>query len=168
MVLLIEGVECVGKTTLAEMLARDLGADILHFGVPPENAYEHFRDAILSARKRNTRLIVDRCHLSNRAYEGELGGGVLETHEWNWLDRDHFDYLILLSDNPFAIEERQRAKGDTRLTREQIGAIQARFNELLEVSEIPHKSSNRLTQFIDNGERTPLYEALVEFLKALK
>jgi thymidylate kinase len=157
MILLIEGVNRVGKTTLATRLAQDLDWPILKFNVPPANAYEHFKLSLSLMAELKGSFIVDRCHLSNRAYQEKLGGGVMDFSEWSNLDewlRGKGAWLFLLVDNPFDIEARlqkrpDKGDGAEHLSRSEIAALQSSFDEAYQTSAIEVKGHFTLPQFID-------------------
>ena len=98
MVLLLEGMNCAGKTTLAQRLYAELGWPIIKFNVPPDDAYDYFRDTLEEARKTHSNLILDRGHLSNLAYNGCLGGGVIHFNQFDALDQS-VDVLFLMVDD---------------------------------------------------------------------
>lgn len=171
MFIVVEGPDRAGKSTLAQALAADLELPHLHFGVPPTlDAADHF---LTGLRAHAGGAVVDRLHLSNYAYNGVLGGGVLLAEEWAALDSylaRRWSWLLLLVDHPFRIEERLRQEGPSEasgLTRPQLGTICGRFNAAFSASNIPHKGMYQLPQFIGpvSGERTEQYQSLVASLR---
>ena len=117
-------------------------------------------------------FIIDRCHLSNWAYRGLLGGGILTLDEWTTLDeqlRRLKTWLFLLVDDPFAIEARlqqREDKGDgaNLLHRHTLAHIQQRFIEASAMSRIEPKGHFTLMQLLDpgTGEPTNHYYQLLE------
>lgn len=177
MIILVEGLDRTGKSTLAQALATDLNLTYLRFGVPPEgDLLCHFRDEIEERRKLGRGVVVDRMHLSNYAYNGELGGPVLTAAEWSVMDAyvaRRRGYLLLMTDTPFNIETRLRQEGDSEasgLTREDIGRIARRFNVAFNASSIPNKGTYCLPHLIvpATGDRTAYYERIIEQLKSRK
>lgn len=175
MIILIDGVNCTGKSTLAKQFSEDLNWPILKFNVPPESAYEHFSLRIglmTDAGLEEGHFIIDRCHLSNWAYCGMLGGGVLDGSEWNRVDdllRRHKTWLFLLVDDPFAIEARLqqregREDGANSLKRHELASLQQRFTEAMAMSRIEVKGQFTLMQLLDpeTGEPTNHYYQLLE------
>lgn len=69
MLILLEGCDLTGKSTLAEELSRLTGAPIAPFG-PPGDAptYSAHTTWLRTFRQSDTGLIVDRCHWSDAAY----------------------------------------------------------------------------------------------------
>ena len=173
MVLLIEGVNHTGKSTLAKKLAKDLGWGILKFNVPPlESPYIHFSQRIHAAIREHGNVIIDRCHFSNFAYNGRLGGGVLNEIERYALDKI-IDVVFLLVDSPFVIAERlnedvDRDDGAERLTRQDLGDIQKRFYEALGSSLIENKYSFQFPQLITEDGVTAQYVRIVNQLRNWK
>ena len=174
MIILIEGFDQTGKSTLARALARDLDLPLARFGVPPAiGVLQHFLTKI-EVQRSGRGLVVDRLHLSNYAYNGRLGGGVLTAEEWSAVDgylARRWSGLLLLVDSPFAIERRLRQEGPSEasgLTREQIGATCGRLSAAFAASNIPHKRSLRLPNFLDpaTGEPTDHYRRFVELVQS--
>lgn len=173
MYIICEGFERTGKTTLARALARDLDLPLARFGVPPTaGVLQHFLTEI-EVQRSGRGLVVDRLHLSNYAYAGRLGGGVLTAEEWSAIDAylaRRFSALLLLVDSPFAIERRLRQEGPSEasgMTREQIGATCGRFSAAFAASNVPHKRSLRLPDFLDpaTSEPTEHYRRFVELIR---
>jgi hypothetical protein len=79
--LILEGPDCGGKTTLAETLEREHGYRRVHMGPPgPQHPYEQYMEALADAAIRqkqgiDTRPVVfDRLHLGERVYGPQLRG----------------------------------------------------------------------------------------------
>jgi hypothetical protein len=157
MILLIEGCNVCGKSTLAQQFSDDLDWPVLKFNVPSNNAYLHFIGLLSLFHRDHGSFIIDRCHLSNRAYNGQLGGGVMALDEWlkvdDWL-RARQTWLFLLVDDPFAIEARLqertgREDGANQLGRHELAQIQQRFIEASAMSRIEVKGHFTLPQLIE-------------------
>lgn len=175
MILLIEGVSCVGKSTLATTLSEAVGVPILKFNVPPADAYSHFQDGLIRQFKESPHFIIDRCHLSNAAYQGMLGGGVMSGVQCGMIDNllhQMGAWLFLMLDEPALIAERllQRTGRQDQaemLTRHQLGDLQNRFIDLFDVSRIEQKGSFTLPQFLtDEGFYTTQFEQIAEQMRA--
>lgn len=171
MILLIEGINCTGKSSLAAAVSEATGLPILKFNVPPEAAYAHFRDGLIARFKANPHFIIDRCHLSNAAYQGMLGGGVMNASEYLRIDnllREMGAWLFLMVDEPALIAERlllrtgRQDQAET-LVRHQIGDIQNRFVALFDRSSIEQKGSFTLPQYLTaEGDQTEQFRRLVD------
>lgn len=175
MILLLEGCQRTGKSTLARMLSQDLKWPILHFGVPPsEGVCQHFLAEIETEVSRHPHLIVDRFHLSNLAFHGILGGGVLQPAEAvkldNYLARLG-TWLMLMVDDPFAIEKRlqqfgERGDGAHSLDRALLTEIQKEFEKLMQFSEIARKATYSLSLYVnERGAATEEYFQLLGRLR---
>lgn len=172
MILLIEGVNCCGKSTLAKQFSEDLNWPILKFNVPPYEAFDYFWDEICHWGCEEDNFIIDRCHLSNWAYENLLEGGVLSLDDWTVIDqtlKKMNTWLFLLVDDPFAIEARlqqREDKGDgaNQLHRHVLAQIQQRFIEASGMSRIEQKGHFTLMQLLDpeTGEPTSHYYQILE------
>lgn len=168
MILLLEGCSAVGKTSLANRFSKELDIPIQHFGIPPvDGVFDYFYRELDIGITMNRHLILDRFHLSNHAYNGKLGGGVLSLPEWLRLDEilSRFEtWLILMVDDPFLIHSRlqegaARPDGAQSLSRDEVGNIQNRFSDALRMSAIEVKGSYQYRQFVDmEGTDTPQME----------
>lgn len=177
-VLILEGVNCTGKSTLAKLFAERTGLEIVKFGVPPaENAFGYFASGIMEAAARNESFIIDRCHLSNYAYGTRQGGTLLPVPYWQKLDQELCrlnGWLFLMTDNVFQIERRmkKRQKGDGAdgWDRETIAAVQRRFEEAFEMTKLEPKGQFSLSLFLDaEGRPTSQCESiLAQFQEACR
>lgn len=180
MILILDGLNCTGKTTMAKQFAYYLGSPetgdlpILKFNVPDGDPHEYFRETLIFQYKKSPHFVIDRCIYSNYAYNSCQGGGVLEPGQFWRLDlmlKQMGAWLFLMVDNPIAIhdrlqQERQRhAYGAESLTRRQIGDIQNRFFEVLNWSHLETKGSFRLPQFVQDGRPTGQFFHLIEKMK---
>ncbi len=173
MILLIEGLNMTGKSTLAAAVAEALGLPILKFNVPPEAAHAHFRDRLLDQYRCSRHFVIDRAHLSNYAYNGQLGGGVLSDQEWHRFDGfvsmlDSRLFLMIDCDTKIHLRLQTRAdKGDgaETLTLPQVADLQRRFVDSYITSRINMQSIHRLPDFIAaDGKHTALFYQTVEEL----
>jgi thymidylate kinase len=173
MIVLLEGLNCTGKTTLANLLQHHLNVPIIKFNVPGHDPYSEFKERVEAAVQEHGHFIVDRLHLSNVAYGGRLGGGVLTPTEWTKIDKflcEQKAFLYWMLDTPQAIEERLkertgRADGAQTMEREQIGLIHTRFQKAFDLSAIDPKGSFMLPQFYDDFV-TPQFRQNVLLMKS--
>ncbi len=174
MILLLEGPNQTGKSTLAKAFSEELNLSILKFNVPPPEAYEHFRSGIYKQVKQSPHFIIDRCHLSNYAYRGTLGGGTMDMLQVGMIDNLLFElkaWLFLMIDSPSLIAERlalRTGRNDQAesLTRQQIGNIQNRFEDAFNLSRIEVKARYSLPLYIDEGRKTDQYYRMVAQMRA--
>lgn len=175
MIILIEGLNCTGKSTLAENLRSHLEIPVLKFDVPGDDVYGEFRSRLQWGIDHNTHFIIDRLHLSNIAYNGELGGSVLVGNEWNMIDQmvaNQKALLYWMVDSPQAIKKRialrqGRSDGAEKLDRNKIAAMHNRFAEAFQRSQIPNKGSFTLPQFVEDGQPTEQFYQNLKVIKAV-
>lgn len=180
MILLLEGTNCCGKSTLARSLADDLGCEIVKFSMAPTTlTFDYFWDGLVGARRRSPNLIVDRGHLSNAVYGDLQGSGMLNPSEWATIDQwfvQQNAWLFLMTDDVFRIEARVQERGreiDAPLGRPQLAQIQRSFERFYSQSEIETKAQYALHLFYQlNGnnlsctnEPTEMYQNLVKRLR---
>ena len=175
MILLMEGFDRTGKTTLGTMLADELHLPVCHFGVPPVEpraCFDYFRHGLADAQKAYPAgYVLDRFHLSNAVYGPLLGGGILDEHDYRLLDYHLANMqatLILMCDKPHTLQERLQQEDEEvirGLTVAQVGEMQNQFGMLFDQSQVPYKSSFTLRQFVDEGGvRTAQFRELVSAL----
>ncbi len=81
--ILTEGADGVGKTTLCESLAAEFGYDYLHFGKPDSHPIDYWFREGLKDVKGGT--VIDRLHLSEEAYGAVYRNGSQLTDHQFWL-----------------------------------------------------------------------------------
>lgn len=172
MILLLEGTEGVGKTTLGHAVSQALAIPYYHFNAPPvEGTFEHFYGLLRDVIAETPNMVIDRFHLSNWAYNGRFGGGVLTCREWRQLDDllvEQEAYLALMVDSVFAIEERLQVRGDpfaALIDRAMLAAVQTRFQDLLACTRIADNGSYRLPQLYNGTAFTEQGESLLMWLE---
>lgn len=147
-IVIVEGLDRCGKTTLVESLLSLIGnCERHHFGIPPlENTLAFYQnqiiDRITTCKSYGTGTIFDRSFISNYAYNGIFGGGVLGREHINTLTKvcvEEAFYFILLYSEPSSIlrrlgeESKETKAGELSLS--QINTIQSRFFQIF--SELP-------------------------------
>jgi thymidylate kinase len=175
MIILLEGLNCTGKSTLAKAFSERLEIPVVKFNVPGTDPYQEFSERLQTAVAEHRHFIVDRLHLSNYAYNGWLGGGVLNPQEWGKIDQflsEQTAVLYWMVDTPHAIEQRlterqDRNDGAERLDRSWLATIHDRFQEAFRRSMIPNKGSFMLTQFILNDQPMQQLDKNLQLLRAL-
>lgn len=164
MIVLCEGHDGTGRSELASRLAADLGLVVVHPDLRAGSALAALTELEQSVVAQPTRaVIVDRMHLTAHAH------GLITAEAWSVVDdylARRFSYLLLLVESPFKIEQRLSRAGDA--TREQIGTTCGRFNAAFSASNVPHKRSLRLPDFLDptTGEPTEIYRRFVELIRS--
>lgn len=127
--IIFEGVDRTGKTTAAQALAKRLGWQYLHFGVPTKRCFEFHMEGIKDVGER---VVVDRLHWSEYAYGLTYREGVGYTEsEWHFFE-DHLMSLdaivVLMSDSVEKI--RSRWGSTERFDSRRIDQLVERFDEL--------------------------------------
>jgi len=143
------------------------------FNVPGEDPYHEFKERLEAAIAEHQHFIVDRLHLSNFAYFGRLGGGVLIPGDWTKIDKllwTNKAFLYWMLDTPQAIEARLKVREGRndqaeQLNRESLGSIHNRFQRAYDMSSIEPKGSFMLPQFYDDFV-TPQFRHNVLLMKA--
>lgn len=67
-IIILEGCDKTGKTTLAKKLSSKLGYKIIHLGVPPENGYFKILRDLIEGNEEG--VIFDRFHWGDFVYRG--------------------------------------------------------------------------------------------------
>lgn len=175
MIVLIEGLNRTGKSTLAQNLSNSLQIPIVKFDVPGPDPYFEFTGRLQEAMRASRHFIIDRLHLSNFAYNGILGGGVLSSDEWDKVDQilgKESTLLYWMVDTPQAIQARlqagaSREDGAETLDRAWLAMMHGRFDSAFRRTSIRNKGSFTLPQFVEDGKTTPKFEEHLHLLRAV-
>lgn len=176
MIVLFEGLDKTGKTTVAEKLSADLTVPIGRFGIPPDDPADcwwYFFGNLQKMQRENRHFILDRFHLSHEVYGGRFGGAVLD-HDQCWgldqvIAQSRNSWLILMADRPHRLYDRiqeQETFGPVKaLTTSELGTMQNRFFAFSQESAIAHKISYLFPDLCKEDGWTPTYEMLADRLK---
>lgn len=151
MVILLEGVNGTGKTSLAKQLGKALNFPTIKFVAPVTDAFDYFDLSVV----KNTHLIIDRYHLSNWVYGSSEGGTTLSWEEWMKLDtqlQERGVWLFLMVGDPFEIQERLVERDGKAPSTQRLALLQQRFLEAYEMSGIEVKGTFDYSTFL-NEER---------------
>ncbi len=158
MLILLEGCNATGKSSLAHRLSEALEWPILKFVAPKDSAFEYFRSGIDDANCFNNHTIIDRCHLSNMVYGRSEGGAVMTFDEWQRIDewlKELDTWLFLMVGDPMGIAQRQLARvsrgWQTSRTASSNAALQQRFIEAFELSQIETKGTFDYSTYLEGG-----------------
>lgn len=132
MLTIIEGTECVGKTTLAKLIAEKTGAEYQHYGAPSGDAYSHFSPALLAAQS-GKGIVCDRHLIGEKIY-----AKVKKTPS-QWAEGDYERMLQELNDMHATIifcwdygtvlRKRHTETGETFITPKQMMTVQSLFEK---------------------------------------
>lgn len=135
MLVVLEGCDGTGKTTLAKFLSKLLNADIVHCTAETPNDYDFFNDIISAAMTRN--IIADRFCYGQFVYQKEEERHITreELHrlEARMLDAD--GKVVLVTAPEELVMRRLEARGET--TRIRVPELLTRFEWLMEESILP-------------------------------
>ena len=135
-VIILEGCDKTGKSTLAKELSEKTGYKILHLGVPKGNWFEYLSE-LINANKKDG-IIFDRFHWGDYVYAGI-------TTDKKFLSPEQFveietklaelrALVIYCHDGEKAITERFKADGEKLIAPENIAVILHKYMELLRSS----------------------------------
>lgn len=135
MLVVLEGCDGTGKTTLAKFLSKLLNADIIHCTAETPNDYDFFDGIISAAMTRN--IIADRFCYGQFVYQKEEERHITreELHrlETRMLDAD--GKVVLVTATEELVMRRLAARGET--THIKVPELLTRFEWLMEESILP-------------------------------
>jgi thymidylate kinase len=147
----LEGLDCVGKTTTAELLNRDL--DRLYLTPSRKKdiptAYRAYYDlltlgqykAFFDLLHQDSTFIMDRCHLSSYVFGGKTWDEVAFCEESVMLVNPRLKGLYLYADDEI-VRERMRVKGESQHLFENYLVHKARYESVLQLTTIPFIALN--------------------------
>jgi hypothetical protein len=136
-VVVIEGVDKTGKSSLARGLHAALGWPVEKFGPPRGDAAREY----LAALRQAGPFIADRFHLGESVY-GPIYRGTQPMHPWSVRQIEEAlmrrgALLVLMTDDPADISRRFNALGEDFAKVEHVAELVRRFDELWERSVLP-------------------------------
>lgn len=157
MLILIEGADNTGKTTLAKMLCSQIGAYYHHCGKPQsEYVFEEYEHLYLDKLRDYENVVMDRGHLGEYVYSQLWRGGLsMEPDQFSILtaaaEASFRGLLVVHAKSPVdVIIERCRKNGEDLLQEDQVGRCVELFDEIIletqkEASVFLYDSSKMLT-----------------------
>lgn len=135
MLIILEGADGTGKSTVAQELANVLGAKVLHRGPPGQDVItEYARDIQWYRPGQGTHVVCDRWHLGELIYGPLLRGSSAFTRE----SLAHVEkvlqtrgaLLVVLDGDAAEIRGRLRRRGDDLVREDQIDGILAAYRDV--------------------------------------
>ena len=147
MLIVIEGADCTGKTTLARRLASDTGARIIHRGAPTRPLPDEYTTDLEDAAVDGPGLVLDRWHIGELVYGPLYRGGtdmtpaIFEQIEDRLLELGAV--LIHATDTVRNVLHRMQQRGETFLQPQHVPFVLNKFAQCVKASRLP-----RLTHII--------------------
>lgn len=166
-VILVEGADQTGKTTLINELIRQIGEDksvYIHNVLYDDfiEAHESIRKMVQQIRGKEY-VIVDRWHISQIVYGQVFGNGIYDESHWLFSAIDSLiDKVIVCSSENYSFKKDLRAENFDDAKK------QIRVNELFR-EYVSHSGDNRYTLYDYNNANTPeaLHKYVFDLIKNL-
>lgn len=137
MIIIIEGPDGAGKTTLANYLSKQLGYPIKHRSKPKtEEEKQQMSQSYIDDIKSNQNIIWDRCFYSEMVYGPIMRDqsyiSMAQMHEMEQMLKFTGALVIYCTDETWNLWERCNTRGETYITSvEQIDAIKTAYDKLM-------------------------------------
>lgn len=154
MLIVVEGPDCAGKSTLIERLRRyieDLSPnDVVHViksGTPIEHPLEEYVVPLLGYRPNskinaNHHIICDRLHWGERVYPAVLQRATsMDMAQWRYIEaflQSRGALMVHLSASTDTLVERMEVRGDDLIKPDQLDEIRTRYQHLVRDSVLPY------------------------------
>ena len=166
MIVVVEGPDRTGKTTLCEGLHDALGWEVIHSGPPSRHPLQEYVLA-LEERLIHRNLILDRWHLGEWVYPQlyPTGRRPLPAGYWLWIElflRARGALLIVMNDDPADIKQRVSEDDDSYLKLQQVEGCVTLFSQAL-----AHSILNKFQCSISFTEIDKVTETIKRFPTAL-
>jgi thymidylate kinase len=139
-IIILEGCDKTGKSTLAKKLSEERGYQVIHFGVPSGNCYYKSLIEILD-RCKFGRIVFDRFHWGDRAYVGITTNKVfLSNSEFqdieSRLSKEGAE-VVYCHDSIRNIKRRMAEDGEKLIKPEDVKVILSRYKDLISNTRLP-------------------------------
>ena len=167
--IVIDGLPCCGRSTLADFLARATGCPWMWGSTDSQDVFDDLLERL--ATWQDGPLIVCEFHL-NAAVAMVEGRNDLTAEQWAVLDKlaeDSDGRVLCMVDNPVLVEERLREERRTDyMPRQQIGKHLNQLTLALHASNVRKKGTYRLQQFLslETGKTTPMFDRLAAEIRS--
>lgn len=157
-IIIIEGCDCVGKSTLAELLSERTGYEIVKgssfeiASLGTDAMYEH----MMGLLDRND-IIIDRFFMSNYVYGNLYGYPTMSNNQLiDLADKASDNALtVYVTANELTIKHRMSQRGDDMIKANEIGKILEKYKEAIDKPILAQKLLLQLnTSYINNMSMT--------------
>lgn len=146
MILILEGCDCAGKSTLAEELARITGYEIVKGSsfeisqLGTDGMFEHMMGLL-----DRDNIIIDRFYMSNYVYGNKYSYPTMSDEQFSELavKADFRALNVYVTASPHEIKRRMLSRGDEMIKIDEIDDILARYDEAF-------KNPNTASRFVLN------------------
>lgn len=149
-IIIIEGCDKTGKSTLADKIAKHTGYKLVHLGVPKDKQHFEYLNGLLDEHK-DTGVVFDRFHWGDPVYAGITNDGqVLNQNQFSRIESRLVSLgaiIIYCYDNEQFIAERFASDKEELIDPEYIPIITGRYDKLLDKTMIP--------TYLHNQEKHP-------------
>lgn len=159
-IIILEGCDCAGKSTLAEQLAKKTGYEIVKgssFEISQLGAEGMFKYMMELLNRDN--IIIDRFYLSNYVYGNLYNYPTMEEEQFVRLasTADTRALTIIVESPECVIKTRMKQRGDNDIKVEEVASILAKYDEVLNDDIEDHATikpllSIRYDSFLDNRD----------------
>jgi len=142
MLMIIEGVDGVGKTTLAERVRGKIGGKLLHRGVPEKHPLVEYTEELVGYRPgMHMHVVCDRWHWGELIY-GPLYRGETLLGDDGRKEVDAFlnrrgAFVVHMRSDADTIRERWKVRGEDYLRDEHLEHVMAHYDEVAQDSRVP-------------------------------
>ena len=144
MLIILEGVDASGKSTIAEFLAGVLGAKIVHCSQKTKNTMEFFEDILTASKKQH--IIADRFCYGQFVYQEPNErplGDLTDLHHLELKMMTNYDvrFLYVTADTSI-IQERLKSRGEVIINKLSVDEVKSRYNRLFEQTLLKPRTIN--------------------------
>jgi hypothetical protein len=136
MIIMLEGPDLAGKTTLAKQLQRKIkNSEIVHRGPPTGTVLQEYMSPLLEMRAKGGAYILDRWHWGEEIYGPILRGkSMFSDYTFRHVEQVCDDFgvtRVLLIPHMSVLEERYKERGDALLSFTQVCEAAGQYQRIL-------------------------------------
>lgn len=134
MIILVEGPDGSGKTTLCNVFVKDYGFEYIHLG-PQKDIEKTYKDLIEKLKNIKKDVVIDRAMLSNLVYSEIYGGQKLSTDKRAefWMLLDEIILCLPKNKNEYLNEFSKLKEEREELYKDKMETVYNFFNEFTDV-----------------------------------